>query len=136
MIFSVMMKVVYMENKNLIILALTVIILVLLGIFVGISLNSNNTQETNNSVNITLNDTNDTLNESTNDTNENSKTVSNSKKKSTNTKSKESSSKPLVEGVDYDSSKMSYEEYERKVKNNPAGHYDLEGNYYKRGEGQ
>ena len=40
------------------------------------------------------------------------------------------------DGVDYDSSKMSYQEYESKIKNNPNGHYDMAGNYYAPGQGQ
>lgn len=45
------------------------------------------------------------------------------------------SSEPLRDGVDYDSSSLSPEQYE-KVMNNPGGHYDLAGNYYAPGEGQ
>ena len=44
------------------------------------------------------------------------------------------SSEPLVEGVDYDYSKLTPEQWE-KVKNNPGGHYSG-GNYYGPGEGQ
>ena len=40
------------------------------------------------------------------------------------------------DGVDYDSSQMSYEEYVSQIKNNPNGHYDGAGNYYAPGEGQ
>ena len=43
---------------------------------------------------------------------------------------------PPRDGVDYDSSKMSYDEYVSQIKNNPNGHYDMAGNYYAPGEGQ
>ena len=45
------------------------------------------------------------------------------------------SSEPLRDGVDYDSSSLTPEQYE-EVMNNPGGHYDLAGNYYAPGEGQ
>ena len=45
------------------------------------------------------------------------------------------SSEPLRDGVDYDSSSLTPEQYEQ-VMNNPGGHYDLAGNYYAPGEGQ
>lgn len=45
------------------------------------------------------------------------------------------SSEPLRDGIDYDSSKLTPEQYEL-VQNNPGGHYDLAGNYYAPGEGQ
>lgn len=84
-------------------------------------------------INMTLNITNDTAN----DTNNNSTTTTTySTKKTTSKSSKSSSNKALVEGVDYDSSQMSVSEYNSKVKNNPGGFYDLEGNYYRQGEGQ
>lgn len=45
------------------------------------------------------------------------------------------SSEPLRDGVDFDSSSLSPEQYE-EVMNNPGGHYDLAGNYYPPGQGQ
>ena len=45
------------------------------------------------------------------------------------------SNEPLRDGVDYDSSSLTPEQYE-EVMNNPGGHYDLAGNYYAPGEGQ
>ena len=45
------------------------------------------------------------------------------------------SSEPLRDGVDFDSSSLTPEQYE-EVMNNPGGHYDLAGNYYAPGEGQ
>ena len=93
---------------------------------------SNTTNQTNDTINVTLNDTNNT----TDDTNSEKVSTSTKKKSSSSNNKKSSSSKPLVEEVDFDSSQMSYSEYERTVKNNPGGYYDLEGNYYRQGEGQ
>ena len=122
-----------MDNKNIVILALVAVVLVLFGVIAGMSLNSNNNDNntTNDTVNITLNETNNTTDNTTSE----KVSTSSSKSSSSSTSKKSSSSKPLVEGVDYDSSGRSYSEYERTVKNNPGGHYDLERNYYGPGEG-
>ena len=45
------------------------------------------------------------------------------------------SSEPLRDGVDFDSSSLTPEQYDVVV-NNPGGHYDLAGNYYPQGIGK
>ena len=61
---------------------------------------------------------------------------SNTESYSSNNGGGSSSNHPPRDGVDYDSSKMSYDEYVSKIKNNPNGHYDMAGNYYAPGKGQ
>ena len=60
-----------MENKNLIVLALLAIVLVLIGVIAAISLNTtpeNETNATNDTINVTINETNETDNITTTET--------------------------------------------------------------------
>ncbi len=68
-----------MENKNLIIIALVAVVLLLVGLIAGMSLNSNttvnNSNDTNDTLNISINETNETTSaDSTKNTKSNKKT--------------------------------------------------------------
>jgi len=108
-----------MNNKNILIIILIIIIVALVASFGTYALMNNNDNDNTN-----LNKTDNTT----------IKNITNSDSSSNNPQQVSSNYAPR-DGVDYDSSQMTYEEY-LNIKNNPNGHYDMAGNYYAPGEGQ